>query len=617
MPSSPVDWQSSAIPPTIRRPWRVFEEDVEDKIADAAQEGRDADEPTRASLAALQARGAHAAFLEQPEDVQRTYAEVSLMELSAYVSWQRVQAQRAGGAGTAAPTEFEAAWDNLDCDDKAEWVPEDPRAVLSMDPAWAPLLADGPPLCGAKPSGAKAPALKTEPAPSESGHPPLKKEPVTEGRSGTGATGAGMPATAPPAAPPPATDGPKAAAEAPAEKAPPAAEGTAARRRAPEPKAPRSPPTLRPRPRPAPAPAATTPPRGRRPMRSCRTDAEAPTESAATGTTGIMTRRRSRNHQDQLSHRGVALDRDQALVAVVPSSLEAVPTRPGGLARPLVGVANLCPEAMTAKCCVCNSDEADDTNDLGICDRCDRAFHQRCHDPPVRFFGRPEEQWFCAPCAAALARERGLTHSRGDFVWARVPADAAPWPARLLHVDFASATDTRPYWVQFFDSGPSLGSWVSESQVLPWSSGPALADVRDSKRRLAVRLAEADGAPSTRGGQGSAAMEPKPLEQAISEAEQPRSRQAASGGGGAAGGGVLVARGGTGVATSSARGTKRRRTSAAPEMEDEDEEPAAGAGADTSILSKVDEMRNLIMEARERHRWLEDQIKESCSQAGA
>ena len=64
-------------------------------------------------------------------------------------------------------------------------------------------------------------------------------------------------------------------------------------------------------------------------------------------------------------------------------------------------------------------------------------------------------------------------------------------------MDFSSLADPRPYWVQFFDTGPSLGSWVSEAQVTPWTEGPPWAAVRDSRRRNAVRLAEAAGALSS------------------------------------------------------------------------------------------------------------------------
>jgi len=102
----------------------------------------------------VQNRGAPAAL---PAGQQRIYAEVSLLELSAFVRWRRGQASRSQNDG-AASTDFEAAWDLLDWDDKSEWVPEDPRSVLACDTMWAPLLADGPPACGSAKAAAAIPS---------------------------------------------------------------------------------------------------------------------------------------------------------------------------------------------------------------------------------------------------------------------------------------------------------------------------------------------------------------------------------------------------------------------------------------------------------------------------
>ena len=77
-------WTSPMIHPTIRRPWRIFEEDLEDQLKDL--EGQLA--RVQARLEAVQAHGARAIFASLPEESQRTYAEVSLKELSAYVCWR-------------------------------------------------------------------------------------------------------------------------------------------------------------------------------------------------------------------------------------------------------------------------------------------------------------------------------------------------------------------------------------------------------------------------------------------------------------------------------------------------------------------------------------------------
>eukprot|EP00971_Amphidinium_carterae_P091501 1811644-Amphidinium_carterae.1 len=59
------------------------------------------------------------------------------MELAAYVLWKKSfkkDEPRESG-------EFEAAWDALVLDDKAQWVPDNPRDVLLSEPQWATLLA--------------------------------------------------------------------------------------------------------------------------------------------------------------------------------------------------------------------------------------------------------------------------------------------------------------------------------------------------------------------------------------------------------------------------------------------------------------------------------------------
>ena len=128
-------WTSPMIHPTIRRPWRIFEEDLEDQLKDL----EDQLARVQARLEAVQGRGARAAFASLPEEFQRDYAEVSLKELSAYVCWQCAKCSE------ETPMQFEPAWHVLDCDDKAWWVPEDHRAVLMADAIWAPLLVDGHP----------------------------------------------------------------------------------------------------------------------------------------------------------------------------------------------------------------------------------------------------------------------------------------------------------------------------------------------------------------------------------------------------------------------------------------------------------------------------------------
>lgn len=172
---------------------------------------------------------------------------------------------------------------------------------------------------------------------------------------------------------------------------------------------------------------------------------------------------------------------------------------------------NLCPEAHDAACCVCGGSEATDDNDLALCDNCDRGFHQRCHNPRVAHFGSPDDQWFCGRCVAELADSRGLRSSVGDFVWARLGTTSPPWPAQIVKVDFSTATDPKPFWVQFFDVGKTQGAWLSEHFVQPWSEGPKIAGVKDAKRRRALELAKQAGAEDLDAPRTSEAQSETPL----------------------------------------------------------------------------------------------------------
>ena len=155
---------------------------------------------------------------------------------------------------------------------------------------------------------------------------------------------------------------------------------------------------------------------------------------------------------------------------------------------------NLFPEALKAICCKCNEGSATPGNDLAMCDRCDKAFHQKCHEPPVAYFGNPEDQWFCAQCTLELAQMRKLNLKVEDFCWVQATGETMSWPARVLRIDFSSLADPKPYWVQFFDSGPPEGAWVGEIHVKPWTEGPSYGSIVQARRRNAVGLAEAAGA---------------------------------------------------------------------------------------------------------------------------
>merc|ERR1712048_17000 len=109
-----MHWQNPLIPATIRRPWRVFEEDLEDKVDAAQCQGCRVESIVADRIWSVQECGARTAFTNLPVDLQQTYAEVSLLELAAYVTWRQMQEIRASSFDN--PIQFDSAWEVLDCD---------------------------------------------------------------------------------------------------------------------------------------------------------------------------------------------------------------------------------------------------------------------------------------------------------------------------------------------------------------------------------------------------------------------------------------------------------------------------------------------------------------------
>jgi len=663
-----ADWQSPAIPPTIRRPWRVFEEDLEDKLADVSAQGLPVDPLVRDQLGKVQARGAQAAYLTLPEDEQRNYVEVSLMELGAYVCWRRKQALHKSCGDDL--DGYYAAWDALDCDMKGEFVPEDPRAVLAEDGIWAPLLADGPPACGprtmvvngestlagdttatatdarhqnlvAVPAGkliahgpSATPGLKASPLPEPRMPKIVKQEEVKSPRltaQTVPAAGAGQKSRSPQTAaqlpkrereemsenqrrspkvnaPPDANDivgAPNTPSVAQSEGGSPKDHTEVAAKRIALEKAAaakvleaavskvlpqqKHSPTLSTQPLSegrgsgrergarcrrmegaggsAGLPASQSSlVGGDRPRRLCRLSPSVLTSEQAAASTSAACQEHSQGGADSIRVHQVNGKRQRhASQHCQPSKRKLAPE-------------NLCPEALDAICSVCGAGEAADHNDLALCDMCDKGFHQQCHNPPVAFFGNPDDQWFCGSCTMELARQRGLRLAIGDFAWVVVPGDAQPWPARVLRIDFSSLADPRPYWVQFFDTGPNTGSWVSEGHVSPWSEGPAFGDIREARRKLAVRLAEADGAPPLNPNVQQAPVKPLP---AFSRSAIPGCP--------------------TTVAHATAPSSRRRNETV----------------TNSALMRKVDEIREQIEASQKRQRLLEEEIDKARSGAAS
>lgn len=161
-------------------------------------------------------------------------------------------------------------------------------------------------------------------------------------------------------------------------------------------------------------------------------------------------------------------------------------------------------DALKSACFVCSLCAAEPDNDLGLCDRCDRGYHQKCHVPEIPNFGNPADQWFCGECTEELAQSHHLGFRAGDFGWtawdstvlAAGAADEPLWPVRVRRIDFSSETDIKPYEAFFFGR-PSKASvaWCSDEKLRPWHEGPTRELLfRDPRRLRALRLAEEGGA---------------------------------------------------------------------------------------------------------------------------
>ena len=134
-------WQSLAIPNSIRRPWDVLQEDLEDKEEDARDHGKAAPSAVRDQQAAILIKGARHVFCELPRQERLAFTEVSLTELAAYTMWRGAHSK---DEPTRAGSTLHTAWDLLSDDEKMQWVPDSPRTCLAADPFWAQLLETEP-----------------------------------------------------------------------------------------------------------------------------------------------------------------------------------------------------------------------------------------------------------------------------------------------------------------------------------------------------------------------------------------------------------------------------------------------------------------------------------------
>eukprot|EP00927_Polykrikos_kofoidii_P022570 TRINITY_DN21011_c0_g1_i1.p1 TRINITY_DN21011_c0_g1~~TRINITY_DN21011_c0_g1_i1.p1 ORF type:complete len:510 (-),score=93.23 TRINITY_DN21011_c0_g1_i1:82-1527(-) len=107
-----------AIPPVLRKPWQVFREDIEEDPSGFDPE----------LFVDLKEHGEVATFARLPDEDQMSHAEVSLIELAAWVSWKGQQGRS------------DLDWCDLQDGQKAAFIPENFREVLIDDGHWRPLV---------------------------------------------------------------------------------------------------------------------------------------------------------------------------------------------------------------------------------------------------------------------------------------------------------------------------------------------------------------------------------------------------------------------------------------------------------------------------------------------
>eukprot|EP00913_Durusdinium_trenchii_P028220 g26455.t1 len=487
---------------------------------------------TREQISAIQAKGAKMAFMVLPDAVQRTYTEVAITELAAFVHWRKSQVALQEKGEIPPATEFEGGWDLLNIEEKSEWLPEETWEIVqtggtlcwdvtakSKDAQWVALLAEHPlreP--GAKPSvPIKGEASKSAPVKQQAvvkkelkQDPPAKvqkqeapkekavvKQEPTKPKNGTEAPKKAVvkqePKQSEPAKTAPKQEAPKGKAkqtekqEAPKEKASikqepkskvpvPATGPDKVEKEAPKEnaqavkhestesnsKAKPGKPKAQPKAPKAKAKVIKAAPKTSLEQRLKKKSARQNREAEDDHLMALVPRSEDEPEEApepdvaeqaplQAADPGAPAPRGRApRAARAPRAPRArrAPVNQGPSHRVKAVAANLFPEALEATCCKCSGGTVEDGNDLGMCDRCDKAFHQKCHDPCVRYFGHPDDQWFCAQCTLDLAQMRQLKLQVEEFCWVQAAGETMPWPAQVLRIDFSSLADPKPYWAE-------------------------------------------------------------------------------------------------------------------------------------------------------------------------
>mmetsp|Transcript_41565 Transcript_41565/g.79603 ORF Transcript_41565/g.79603 Transcript_41565/m.79603 type:complete len:373 (-) Transcript_41565:392-1510(-) len=112
---SECPWHNPRIPPSIRRPSQVCEDDMEDQLVEHLP---------AMTFEALSPRR------------QKEYEKISVAEISAYVCWKRAQ----DPSRPRSRQQYHEAWDLISDDTKCDYLPDDPLAALDKDGKWQDLL---------------------------------------------------------------------------------------------------------------------------------------------------------------------------------------------------------------------------------------------------------------------------------------------------------------------------------------------------------------------------------------------------------------------------------------------------------------------------------------------
>mmetsp|Transcript_12410 Transcript_12410/g.29214 ORF Transcript_12410/g.29214 Transcript_12410/m.29214 type:complete len:835 (-) Transcript_12410:254-2758(-) len=122
-------WRSPDVPASIRRPWQVFGDDLDCKKADIQTMTKSDQQAFLRRLEEVREQGTRTLFMSLDDSEKQTYLEISLLELSAYVTWQRETEEERMDKSDLSP---QAAWDAMSAEEHSEWIPDtSPRDALT------------------------------------------------------------------------------------------------------------------------------------------------------------------------------------------------------------------------------------------------------------------------------------------------------------------------------------------------------------------------------------------------------------------------------------------------------------------------------------------------------